>query len=133
MSVKARIKDYMDLFRFSLGVLSAIAVLVAGFIVFVLRGDNPDFIRFLFDNGVINIQGLILGILATLMLASAIEAINDVYDVDTDIANERFDRPIARGAFTAEYVRNLCIVLFSAALVITVVLVTIFNQRIRFS
>lgn len=127
MSVKARIKDYLDLFRFSLGVLSSIAVLVAGFIVFVLRGDNPDFIKFLFDNGVINIQGLSLGLLATLMLASAIEALNDVYDVETDIANERFDRPIARGAFSAEYVRKLCITLFSAAIVITVILVTFFG------
>lgn len=118
----------MDLFRFSLGVLSSIAVLVAGFIVFVLSGDrSPDFLMFLFENGVINIQGLSLGMLATLLLASAIEATNDVYDVETDKANQRFDRPIARGAFSPEYVRILCVVLYSISVLISIILVFVFD------
>lgn len=128
--VKTRIKDYTDLFRFSLGILSSIAVLAAGFIVFVLRGDPPDFGLFLFENGVINIQGLSLGMFATLLLASAIEATNDVYDVETDIANKRFDRPIARGAFSPEYVRRLCIVMYSISILISVILVIAFDVTI---
>ncbi len=130
MAVKTRIKDYMDLFRFSLGILSSITVLAAGFIVFVLRGDPPDFGLFLFENGVINIQGLSLGMLATLLLASAIEATNDVYDVETDIANKRFDRPIARGAFSPEYVMILCIVMYSISILISAILVIAFDVTI---
>ncbi|MFX0124754.1 MAG: UbiA family prenyltransferase, partial [Candidatus Hodarchaeota archaeon] len=127
MELTTRIKDYFDLFRLSLGILSAIAVLIAGFIVHVLQGGIPDFISFLFNNGIITMDGLVLGMIATLVLASAIEAINDVYDVETDIANQRFDRPIARGAFTPEYVRNLCVAFFLLSFIITVILVVLYN------
>ena len=127
MAVKTRVNDYLDLFRFSLGILSCLALLVAGFTVHVLRGENPNFISFLFDNGVVSIQGLLLAMITALLLASAIEAINDVYDVETDIANKRFDRPLARGAFTPEYVRNLCILFFGVAVIISVILVVIFQ------
>ncbi|UCG03899.1 MAG: UbiA family prenyltransferase [Candidatus Heimdallarchaeota archaeon] len=127
MALTTRFKDYFDLFRFSLGILCAIAVLIAGFIVHVIQGGVPDFVSFLMNNGIISIDGLVLGMIATLLLASAIEAINDVYDVETDIANKRFDRPIARGAFTPEYVRNLCITFFLLSIVITVVLVLFYR------
>lgn len=127
---KVRVKDYMDLFRFSLGILSCIALLVAGFIVYVLRGEKLDFIEFLLSNGVINIQGIVVGMISVLLLASAIEAINDVYDVETDINNERFDRPIVRGAFTPEYVRNLCVSFFSLSVALSVILVVIFQANV---
>ncbi|UCE12361.1 MAG: UbiA family prenyltransferase [Candidatus Heimdallarchaeota archaeon] len=129
MAIKVRVKDYLDLFRFSLGILSCIALLVAGFIVYVLRGEDLDFIEFLFSNGVINIQGIIMGMISVLLLASAIEAINDVYDVETDMKNERFDRPIVRGAFTPEYVRNLCVLFFSLSIALSVLLVIFFQAN----
>ena len=130
MAFTTRIKDYFDLFRFSLGILSSFAVLAAGFIVYVFQGGIPNFITFLIDNGVIAIDGLILGMTATLLLASAIEAINDVYDVETDIANKRFDRPIARGAFTPEYVRNLSAAFFVITFLLTIVLVIIYRVTV---
>ncbi len=130
MALTTRIKDYFDLFRLSLGILSSIAVLVAGFIIYVLHGGIPDFFSFLFNNGVITIDGLVLGMSATLLLASAIEAINDAYDVETDIANERFDRPIARGAFTPEYVRNLSIAFFLFTFIIAVALVIFYRVTV---
>ncbi|MFW9904669.1 MAG: UbiA family prenyltransferase [Candidatus Thorarchaeota archaeon] len=127
MTFTTRIKDYFDLFRFSLGILSSFTVLAAGFMVFVFLGGFPDFTSFLFNNGVISIDGLILGMSATLLLTSAIEAINDVYDVQTDIANKRFDRPIARGAFTPEYVRNLSSAFFIITFILTIVLVVFYK------
>lgn len=130
MALKTRIKDYMDLFRFSLGILGCIAVLAAGFIVYVLHGKDPNFITFLFDNGVLDIQGLSLGLVATFLLTSAIEAINDVYDVETDIANKRFDRPIARGAFTQNYVRNLTSIFFLIATLIIAFLVIVYRVTV---
>ncbi len=130
MAVKTRVKDYIDLFRFSLAVLSCLALLIAGFIVYTLKGGDPNFISFLFNNGIINMQGLVLAVIAVLLLASAIEAINDVYDFETDIANKRFDRPIARGVFTPEYVRNLCIFFFSITIIISVILVVMFQVSV---
>lgn len=130
MAILTRFKDYFDLFRLSLGILSSITVLAAGFIVYVLNGGIPNFLSFLFDNGVITIDGLVFGMIATLLLASAIEAINDVYDVETDIANKRFDRPIARGAFTPEYVRNLSATFFLITLFLTFILVVIYRVTV---
>jgi 4-hydroxybenzoate polyprenyltransferase len=112
MITKSRIKDYTDLFRFSLNILACITVLVAAFIVHVLRGNEPDFIKFVFNNGILDWIGLIFGLLAIIMLSAAIQSLNDAYDVDVDIANKRFDRPIARGAFTREYVLYLSTILF---------------------
>ncbi|MFX0170865.1 MAG: UbiA family prenyltransferase [Candidatus Hodarchaeota archaeon] len=130
MTYRTRVKDYFDLFRFSLGILSCIAVLAAGFIVYVLNGNSPNFIKFFFNNGVLEWPGLVLGLLATLLLTSAIEAINDVYDVETDIANKRYDRPIARGAFSREYVRNLTSLFFIISVLIIVTLVLLYQVTI---
>ncbi|MFX0184623.1 MAG: UbiA family prenyltransferase [Candidatus Hodarchaeota archaeon] len=130
MTFRTRFKDYFDLFRFSLGILTCIAVLVAGFIVYVLKGNPTNFIEFFFNNGVLEWPGLVLGLLATLLLASAIEAINDVYDVETDIANKRFDRPIARGAFSREYVRNLTSFFFIISVLIIATLVLVYQVTI---
>ncbi|MFX0084946.1 MAG: UbiA family prenyltransferase [Candidatus Hodarchaeota archaeon] len=107
MITKTRIKDYIDLFRFSLNILACIAVLVAAFIVHVLRGNRANFINFIFNNGILDWIGLIFGLLATILLSAAVQSLNDVYDVEVDIANKRFDRPIARGAFTREFVLYL--------------------------
>ncbi len=128
MAVKTRIKDYLDLFRFSLGILCCVAVLVAAFIVYALKGDSTNFIDFFFKNGVLEWPGILLGLIATFLLASAIEAINDVYDVETDIANKRFDRPIARGAFTREYVRNLAAIFFLITVMIAVFLMIVYPK-----
>jgi geranylgeranylglycerol-phosphate geranylgeranyltransferase len=130
MSFQLRIKDYLDLFRFSLGILSVIAVLVAGFIVYVLKGAEPNFIAFLFNNGILPIEGLVIGVIATLLLAFGVEAINDVYDVETDRANKRFDRPIARNAFSPQYVRNLCVYLFGTSLILILALVFLYDVTI---
>jgi len=130
MALVTWFKDYFDLFRLSLGILSSITVLAAGFIVYVLKGGIPNFLSFLFNNGVITIDGLVLGMIATLLLTSAIEAINDVYDVETDIANKRFDRPIARGAFTPEYVRNLSAAFFFITLILSLILVVIYRVTV---
>ncbi|MFX0149704.1 MAG: UbiA family prenyltransferase [Candidatus Hodarchaeota archaeon] len=128
MTYRTRVRDYFDLFRFSLGVLSCITVLAAGFIVYVLKGNSPNFIEFFFNNGVLEWPGLVLGLVATLLLASAIEAINDVYDVETDIANKRYDRPIARGAFSREYVRNLTSLFFIISVLIIGMLVLVYQM-----
>jgi geranylgeranylglycerol-phosphate geranylgeranyltransferase len=127
MITKQRIKDYLDLFRFSLNVLASIAVFVPAFIVYVLRGNVPNFIEFIFNNGILDWIGLIFGILAVMMLSAATQSINDAYDVEVDIANKRFDRPIARGAFTREYVITLSSILFTLSVLIIGVLSVIYK------
>ncbi|MHA1215384.1 MAG: UbiA family prenyltransferase [Candidatus Hodarchaeales archaeon] len=127
MSLKSSIKAHIDLFRASLGILSCLAVLVAGYIVYVLETDQTSIISFIFDNGVLEWPGLILGLTATMLLTFAIQAINDFYDVETDKANKRFDRPIARGALTRQYVLSITRILFTLAILIILFLVLFYQ------
>ena len=127
METKKFLKAHLDLFRYTLGILSSLAVLVAGFIVYVLNGATPNFLTFIFNNGVLEFSGLILGLIATILLTFAIESINDYFDVTTDIANRRFDRPLARGDLNRQYVLFFSIVLFFIPLSLITFLVVYYN------
>ncbi len=120
----------LDLLRFTLGILSSFAVLSAGFIVFVLEGSNPDFITFLFNNGVLEWPGLIFGLFATMLLTWGNQAINDFFDVETDIANQRLDRPLARGDLSRNFVKILTFLIYLTAVLIISGLVLIYKVTI---
>ncbi len=127
---KTMMKAIFDLFRLTLGLLSSFAVLTAGFIVYVLKGNSPDFITFFFDNGVLEWYGLMMGLFATMLITWGIQAINDYFDVVTDIANERFDRPLARGDLSRTFVLRLTISMFLIAVTIMSILVFIYKVTV---
>lgn len=116
-----------DLLRFTLGILSSFAVLSAGFIVYVLEGSVPDFVNYFFNNGVLEWPGLLFGLFATMLLTWGNQSVNDLFDVETDIANQRFDRPLARGDLSKDFVKALTFFMFSSAVVIIGVLVLIYD------
>jgi geranylgeranylglycerol-phosphate geranylgeranyltransferase len=123
----SRLKALIDLFRFTLGFLSGFAVLSAGFIVYVLKGNSPDFFNFFFSNEVLEWPGIFLGLLATMLMTWSNQSINDYFDVETDIANKRFDRPIARGDLSRGFVRNLTLIMYSGAVLIILLLVLVYQ------
>ncbi|MHA1941690.1 MAG: UbiA family prenyltransferase [Candidatus Hodarchaeales archaeon] len=127
---KKQLRAIFDLFRFTLGFLSSLAVLSAGFIVFVLSDNPPDFGQFFFNNNILAWHGLLLGLLATMLLTWAIQAINDYYDIETDIANKRYDRPLARGDLDKNFVRNLVMFMFSLATCIIAYIVIIYKTTV---
>ncbi|MHA2174837.1 MAG: UbiA family prenyltransferase [Candidatus Hodarchaeales archaeon] len=127
---KKQLRAIFDLFRFTLGLLSSLAVLSAGFIVFVLSDNPPDFGQFFFNNNILAWHGLLLGLLATMLLTWAIQAVNDYFDVETDIANKRYDRPLARGDLDKNFVRNLVIFMFSLATCIIAYIVIIYKTTV---
>lgn len=127
---KKQFKAILDLFRFTLGFLSSFGVLAAGFIVYRVNENEPDFLHYFFENEVLEWHGLLLGLLATMLLTWAIQAINDYYDVETDIANKRFDRPLARGDLDRNFVRNLVISMFSLATCIIAYIVIVYQTTV---
>jgi 4-hydroxybenzoate polyprenyltransferase len=127
---KKQFRAILDLFRFTLGFLSSFGVLAASFIVYRVNENESDFLRFFFENDVLEWHGLLLGLLATMLLTWAIQAINDYYDVETDIANKRFDRPLARGDLDRNFVRNLVISMFSLATCIIVYIVIVYQTTV---
>ena len=126
----SRLKALIDLFRFTLGFLTAFAVLSAGFIVYVLKGNAPDFSTFFFSNGVLEWPGIFMGLLATMLLTWCNQSINDYFDVETDIANKRFDRPIARGDLSRNFARDITIIMYTLAALIIAFLVLVYNVTI---
>ncbi|MHA1443507.1 MAG: UbiA family prenyltransferase [Candidatus Hodarchaeales archaeon] len=125
-----QVKAIVDLFRITLGFLSGFAVLSAGFIVYVLKGNSPDFASFFMSNGVLEWPGIVLGLFATMLLTWCNQAINDYFDIETDIANKRFDRPLARGDLSRSFVRNLTIAMYISAACIILYLVLVYNVTI---
>jgi geranylgeranylglycerol-phosphate geranylgeranyltransferase len=123
----SRLKAIIDLFRFTLGFLSGFAVLSAGFIVYVLEGNSPNFLTFFLSNGVLEWPGIFMGLFATMLLTWCNQSINDYFDVETDIANKRFDRPIARGDLSRGFVRNLTVFMYTLATLIILFLVLVYN------
>ncbi|MHA1977806.1 MAG: UbiA family prenyltransferase [Candidatus Hodarchaeales archaeon] len=120
----------IDLFRFTLGILGSFAVLSAGFIVYVLEGRSPNFLTFFFDNGVLEWPGLMLGLFAVMLLTWGNQSVNDLFDVETDIANQRFDRPLARGDLSRNFVKILTFLMFFTAVLIIGALVLIYRITI---
>ncbi len=125
-----QLRAIIDLLRFTLGILSSFAVLSAGFIVYVLEGNNPDFTAFFFENGVLEWPGIILGLFATMLLTWGNQSVNDLFDVKTDIANQRFDRPLARGDLSKDFVKILTFSMFFTAVLIIGALVLIYEVTI---
>lgn len=128
--VNNKLKAYIDLFRFTLGFLSGFAVLSAGFIVYVLKGHSPNFLNFFLSNGVLEWSGIFLGLFATMLLTWCNQSINDYFDVETDIANKRFDRPLARGDLNRNFVRNLTAIMYITAVLIILLLVQFYDVTI---
>jgi geranylgeranylglycerol-phosphate geranylgeranyltransferase len=126
----SQLKAIIDLFRFTLGILSGFAVLSAGFIVYVLKGNSPDFLNFFFSNGVLEWPGIVMGLFATMLMTWSNQSINDYFDVETDISNKRFDRPIARGDLSRGFVRNLTVTMYTLATLIILFLVLVYNVTI---
>lgn len=127
----SRLKAVIDLFRITLGFLSGFAVLSAGFIVFVLKGNLPDFLTFFLSNGVLEWSGIIIGLFATMLLTWCNQAVNDYFDVDTDIANKRLDRPLTRGDLSLNFVRNITIAMYISAASMILFLVFFYHVTIN--
>jgi geranylgeranylglycerol-phosphate geranylgeranyltransferase len=125
------LKDVADLIRLHHCVLASIVVFAASYITHRLNyyesGDAQNFLAFLADNPVLPPEGLFLGFWITFALIGATHSINDYFDYEIDIANERFDRPIVRGAISRESAKNGAIGLFAFALFFSIILVAFFE------
>jgi geranylgeranylglycerol-phosphate geranylgeranyltransferase len=128
------IKDISDLFRLSLCILASIVVYAAGYITHRLNnydlGINQNFLTFLFDNQIIPPTGLFIGFFIPFSLVAANHTVNDYFDYEGDVINERIDRPIARGSISLNTARNLVIGLYSFAFFLTAILVFLYRLDI---
>lgn len=77
-----KIKAYWDLLRLEHGIMYGIGVIIGIFVS---------------DSSYFNIQNIVLGFFTALFLQASAFALNDYFDFEVDLANNRFDRPLVRG------------------------------------
>ncbi len=82
MSISRKIKAIWDLLRLEHGVMYGVGVIIGIFVA---------------DPGFRDVQSLIFGMLTAIFLQASAFALNDYFDYEVDVANERLDRPLVRG------------------------------------
>lgn len=113
------LRDWYDLTRLDHGILWGAAVVVGE--ILACRGFPP-------------LQYVILGFAAPLFIEIGIFSLNDYIDRESDVLNNRVDRPLVRGAIPVQYPLYVALVMLPGAVVlgfisnpITFFLVTMFT------
>ncbi|MFX0016284.1 MAG: UbiA family prenyltransferase [Candidatus Hermodarchaeota archaeon] len=121
------IKDISDLLRISLCFLASIVIMIAGYLSYRLNGIiKPDFrpqnfVEFILKNEIVPLDGVLLGLIVPFSMIAGTHVINDYFDYSSDVLNHRFDRPLVRGSISLKMARNIAIVFYFLALLITII------------
>ncbi|MBU6997758.1 MAG: UbiA family prenyltransferase [Theionarchaea archaeon] len=97
------LRDWYDLTRLDHGILWGAAVVVGEILAY--RGIPP-------------LQYIILGFAAPLLVEIGVFSLNDYMDRESDILNNRIDRPLVRGAFPRQYPLYIALVMLPGAVVV---------------
>ncbi|MFW9904979.1 MAG: UbiA family prenyltransferase [Candidatus Thorarchaeota archaeon] len=123
----SRIKDFSDLLRISLCFLASLVIMIAGYLSYRLNGANEvnfspqDFFEFILNNEIVPLDGVLLGLLVPFSMIAGTHIINDYFDYSNDVLNQRFDRPLVRGAIPLNMAKNLAIGFYLLALLVTII------------
>jgi len=101
-----KIKAFLSLVRIEHGLMVAVGVWVGA----LLAVKNADF------------QLLILGALPGVLVQMGAFAVNDLFDLEADRANNRNERPLVNGILSPMFARNSAIVLFILAVLLSLLL-----------
>ncbi|MFX0115899.1 MAG: UbiA family prenyltransferase [Candidatus Hodarchaeota archaeon] len=131
---RAIVKDISDLFRLSLCFLASIVVFAAGYITHRLNnydtGIYQSFFEFLTENEVLPPEALLISFFIPFSLIAANHTINDYFDYEIDVANNRLDRPIVRGAISLANAKKIAVGLYSSVVLLSAILVFIYGLNV---
>ena len=99
-------------------------VALAGYIAYRLNvygdGNSLSFLEFLINPSPnLPVDGVIIGLLIPFLIVTAHQVINDVFDYESDLANNRYDRPIVREAISLKGARNIAIIEYLLSILLT--------------
>jgi geranylgeranylglycerol-phosphate geranylgeranyltransferase len=117
-----RLIDFLALIRFPLGVMAAISGLAAGFVVIRLQWSTEYSILKIFEVYWVHI---LVGMPIPALIVWGSMAINDYYDLESDIANNRLDRPLVRKVFTPNLALYSSILMFVLGALLSIVLINL--------
>ncbi|MFW9990944.1 MAG: UbiA family prenyltransferase [Candidatus Odinarchaeota archaeon] len=91
----------LEVLRLPLCIMGSIAGFTVGFIIIHMAEPDKTFFQLLEKY----FWQLVLGIWIPFFMVGAAQAINDVYDLDSDRKNQRYDRPLVRGDLDPVFVK----------------------------
>ncbi|MHA1167473.1 MAG: UbiA family prenyltransferase [Candidatus Hodarchaeales archaeon] len=100
----------LEVLRLPLCITASVAGFTVGFIIMHIAEPSATLLDLLTKY----FWQFIIGIFLPFIMVGAAQAINDVYDLDSDIKNKRYDRPLVRGDLEPGFVKYLSIVLLLA-------------------
>jgi geranylgeranylglycerol-phosphate geranylgeranyltransferase len=113
--------EYFRLIRFPLGIMAAISGLAAGFVVIRLQSQEPSILKILEVYWV----HILVGMPIPALIVWASMAINDYYDLESDTANNRLDRPLVRKVFSPSLALYSSIVMFIIGTFLSILLINL--------
>ena len=121
-------KDFSDLIRLPLGVMASISGLAAGFMIILIEKVNYNLLD-VFQN---YLGQIIVGLPIPFLIVCGAMALNDYYDFDADLKNNRLDRPLISGIYSKPFALYLSIVMMGLGAVLTIVLYLFWPYRVQF-
>ena len=120
-------KDFSNLIRLPLGVMASISGLASAFVVILLQNPNTGLLSVLGDY----LGQIIIGLPIPFLIVCGAMAINDYYDYEADLKNNRKDRPLTSGKFTKQFALYLSIIMMGLGAVLTFILYFFWPYRVQ--
>lgn len=120
-------KDFSDLIRLPLGFMASISGLAAGFMIILIENANFNLINVIQDY----LGQIIVGLPIPFLIVCGAMALNDYYDFDADLKNNRLDRPLISGIYSKSFAFNLSLLMMILGALLTVVLYVLWPYRVQ--
>ncbi|NHJ02603.1 MAG: hypothetical protein EAX86_10735 [Candidatus Heimdallarchaeota archaeon] len=126
------LKDISDLYRLSLCLLASLVVLIAGYLchrlnAIVLNKTPQNIIEFTFLNELLPPEGIFLGLVIPFLLIGGNHVINDIFDYESDVINNRMDRPLVRGTLSKSSAKLIVLGNYVLAFIMTLIMVFFYD------
>ncbi len=120
-------KDFSDLIRLPLGVMASISGLAAGIVAILVENSNYN----LFSILKVYLGQILIGLPIPFLIVCGAMALNDYYDYEADLKNNRKDRPLISGIYTRKFALNLSILMMVLGAILSLVLYIFWSNSVQ--
>lgn len=120
-------KDFSNLVRLPLGIMASMSGLASAFVVILLQNPDLNLFTAIWDY----LGQIIVGLPIPFLIVCGAMAINDYYDYEADLQNNRKDRPLTSGKFTKQFALNISIIMMVVGAVLTFILKFFWSYRVQ--
>lgn len=120
----SKVKELSNLMRFPLGIMASLSGLAAGFIAIKIEDSTLSLLDIIQSY----LGQLLVGFPIPMLIVCGAMVINDYYDYEADLRNDRQDRPLVRGVFSRQFALLLSIAMLALGGLLTLVLFLFFEK-----